>query len=299
MTTFWSLWIILLTSACLILVTWVLFANRKAAVHPGADPDDKTTGHVYDGIVEYNNPLPRWWFYMFVISLIFAGVYLVLYPGMGSWKGTLGWTSVGELKADQEAGKAAYASSYEAYKNVPIDELAKNPDAMKMGFRLFANECSVCHAADGGGQYGFPNLRDSDWLHGGTPEKILETITNGRIAAMPAWGAALGEEKVIQVSEYVLKISGNEADAALADAGAKVFAENCVACHGADAKGQHATGAPNLTDKIWLYDDSRENVRQTIRSGRNNQMPAQGPILMPEKIHLLAAYVYSLSQSSQ
>jgi cytochrome c oxidase cbb3-type subunit III len=300
MTTFWSLWIIVLTSTCIILVTWVLFANRKAAVHPGLDPDDKTTGHVYDGIVEYNNPLPRWWFVMFVLSIIFAGVYLILYPGMGSWKGTLGWTSVNELHADQEEGKAAYAKSYDLYKDMPIPELAKDADAMTMGFRLFSNNCSMCHGADGGGNYGFPNLTDSDWLHGGSPEKILETLTLGRIAAMPAWGTILGEEKVLQVSEYVLQISGNKFDAAQADLGAKVFTENCVVCHGQDAKGQYATGAPNLTDKTWLYEGTQENIRQTIRNGRNNQMPSQEDKLLPEKIHLLAAYVYSLShQNSQ
>lgn len=298
MTTFWSLWIIVLTSTCIILVTWVLFANRKAAVHPGLDPDDKTTGHIYDGIVEYNNPLPRWWFVMFVLSIIFAGIYLVLYPGMGSWEGTLGWTSVKELHADQEEGKAAYASSYDVYKNMPIPELAKNADAMTMGFRLFSNNCSVCHGADGGGNYGFPNLTDNDWLHGGSPEKILETLNKGRIAAMPAWGAVLGEEKVLQAAEYVLKISGNEFNAAQAELGAKVFSENCVVCHGQDAKGQYATGAPNLTDKTWLYEGTRENIRQSIRNGRNNQMPSQEDKLLPEKIHLLAAYVYSLSHQS-
>jgi cytochrome c oxidase cbb3-type subunit III len=298
MTTFWSLWIIILTSTCIILVTWVLFANRKAAVQPGLDPDDKTTGHVYDGIVEYNNPLPRWWFVMFVISIIFAVIYLVLYPGMGSWKGTLGWTSINELQNDQEEGKAAYASSYDVYKNMTIPELAQNDEAMKMGFRLFANNCSLCHGADGGGNYGFPNLTDADWLHGGSPEKILETIAKGRLAAMPAWGSVLGEDKVLQVAEYVLKISGNEFDAALAEPGAKVFADNCVVCHGQDAKGQYATGAPNLTDKTWLYEGSRENIRQTIRSGRNNQMPAQEQTLLPEKIHLLTAYVYSLSHAN-
>jgi cytochrome c oxidase cbb3-type subunit III len=296
MSTFWSLWVIVLTSLCLILVTWVLFANRKAAVQPGHDPNDKTTGHEYDGIVEYNNPLPRWWFVMFVLSIIFALGYLVLYPGMGNWKGTLGWTSVGELKADQQDALAQYAQSYDLYKNIPIPELAKNPDAMAMGFRLFANNCAQCHGADGGGNYGFPNLTDNDWLHGGTPEKILETLVKGRQAAMPAWASILGEEKVVAVSEYVLKLSGSEHDAAVAAKGAPVFAENCSVCHGQDGKGQQSVGAPNLTDNIWLYEGTRENIRQTIRAGRVNQMPAQEHSLMPEKIHLLAAYVYSLSQ---
>lgn len=295
MSTFWSLWIIILTSACLILVTWVLLANRKAVVFKGHGEDDNTTGHVYDGIVEYNNPLPRWWFVGFVLSIFFTIGYLILYPGMGSWPGVLGWTSVNELAADQKEAMASYGQTYDQFKNIPIEELAKNEDAMQMGVRLFANNCALCHGADGGGNFGFPNLRDKDWLFGGDPQTLVTTITKGRKAAMPAWGASLGEEKVLAVSEYVLKLSGNAHEAGLVESGAKVFAENCAACHGADGKGSHATGAPNLTDNIWLYQGDRDTIRHTIRAGRVNQMPAQENLLIPEKIHLLAAYVYSLS----
>jgi len=173
--------------------------------------------------------------------------------------------------------------------------LAKNPDALKMGVRLFSNNCAICHGADGGGNVGFPNLTDKDWLYGGTPEKILETITHGRKAAMPAWGTLLGEEGVVDVTEYVLSLSGTKHDTEKAEAGAKLFSTNCVACHGADGKGNQLVGAPNLTDEIWLYGGEPQTIRQTIRSGRNGVMPAQEELLKEDKIHLLAAYVYSLS----
>ncbi len=222
MSTFWSLWIIILTSTNLVLLFWILMANRKKAVKGEETKEAQTTGHVYDGIEEYDN-------------------------------------------------------------------------ALKMGFRLFANNCAICHGADGGGNPGFPNLTDKDWLYGGTPEKILETITHGRKAAMPAWVGVIGEESVVDVAEYVLQISGGEHDAAKAEKGAKVFAANCVACHGADGKGNQAVGAPNLTDKTWLYGGKPATIRQTIRDGRNGVMPAQQELLKEDRIHLLAAYVYSLS----
>ncbi|WP_192870753.1 cytochrome-c oxidase, cbb3-type subunit III [Agaribacterium haliotis] len=296
MSTFWSLWIIVLTLACLALVIWVLFANRKVAVRDDQDPENRTTGHVYDGIEEYDNPLPRWWFNMFIATLIFGAIWLLLYPGLGSWKGLLGWTSVGELKADQEKALASYEQSYGVFNQMSVEELIDNPKAMKMGARLFANNCAVCHGADAGGNFGFPDLSDGDWLYGGKPEQIRDSITNGRNGAMPPWGAILGEAKVAQVADYVLSLSGAEHDAASAADGASVFAQNCAACHGADGKGMHALGAPNLTDDIWLYDGSREGIMHSVRNGRANQMPAQKDLLREDKIHVLTAYVYSLSQ---
>ena len=194
MSTFWSLWVIVLTLTCIALCTWILFANRKVAKRDDEDPENKTTGHVYDGIEEYDNPLPKWWFQLFVGTIIFALIYLALYPGLGNWKGLWGWTSVGELAAAQEKAREDYVDSYDAYSKMSIEELSKNADAMKMGVRLFANNCAVCHGADGGGNYGFPNLTDNDWLHGGTPEKIQESIALGRNAAMPALGDVLGED---------------------------------------------------------------------------------------------------------
>ena len=295
MGTFWNLWIIGLTLTNLALVLWVLLANRKVAVSDQDEEENKTTGHVYDGIEEYDNPLPRWWFIMFIVTFVYAGVYLLVYPGLGSWPGLFGWTSVKELRGHQQQADARYADTFGTYANTPIEELAQNPDAMKMGLRLFSNNCAVCHGADGGGNYGFPNLTDHDWLYGGTPDKIKETITLGRKGAMPAWGALMGETGVVNVSEYVLQMSGQEHDAAKAELGAKLFNQNCVACHGVDGKGNQALGAPNLTDDIWLYGGEPQDTRATLRNGRNGVMPAQQELLKADRIHLLAAYVYSLS----
>ena len=292
---FWNLWIIGLTLTNLALVLWVLLANRKVAVSDQDEEENKTTGHVYDGIEEYDNPLPRWWFIMFIVTFVYAGVYLLVYPGLGSWPGLFGWTSVKELRGHQQQADARYADTFGTYANTPIEELAQNPDAMKMGLRLFSNNCAVCHGADGGGNYGFPNLTDHDWLYGGTPDKIKETITLGRKGAMPAWGALMGETGVVNVSEYVLQMSGQEHDAAKAELGAKLFNQNCVACHGVDGKGNQALGAPNLTDDIWLYGGEPQDIRATLRNGRNGVMPAQQELLKADRIHLLAAYVYSLS----
>lgn len=296
MSIFWNFWIIGLTLACLALVFWVLMANRKVAVSDDEEAENRTTGHVYDGIEEYDNPLPRWWFKLFIGTMIFGGIYLLLYPGLGSFKGILGWTSVGELKHDQEVGYAKVADIFEGYASTPVEELMNDPKAMKMGVRLFANNCAVCHGADGGGSFGFPNLRDQDWLYGGTAEKIKETITKGRKGSMPPWGTILGDTKTQQVANYVLSLSAAEHDAEKAALGKPIFAQNCAACHGAKGKGVQAVGAPNLTDDIWLYGGSLQEIAQTINNGRSNEMPAQEDRLREEKIHILTAYVLSLSQ---
>lgn len=296
MSTFWSLWIIVLTLTCIGLVTWVLFANRKVAVRDDEEPDNKTTGHVYDGIEEYDNPLPKWWFQLFVGTIIFAAGYLIYFPGLGAWKGVGNWTSVKALESDQAKAREDNADMFAEYLAMPIDQLIHEPAAMKMGVRLFSNNCAVCHGSDGGGNYGFPNLTDNDWLYGGAPDNILETITHGRAGNMPAWGDVLGEAKVQAAVEYVLSLSGAEHDAQLAGVGHEIFTQNCSACHGLDGKGSHAVGAPNLTDDIWLYDGSRSGITHTIRNGRGNRMPAQENKLQEEKIHILAAYVYSLSK---
>ncbi len=307
----WSLWIIVLTAANLILLVWLLMANRKHAVVVDAQsengssgsvqPDVETTGHVYDGIEEYNNPLPRWWFYMFLGTIIYAVGYLIVYPGMGAYRGlSLGeagaWTSSAQLQAEQAQAQSQYEGTFGEFVKTPIPELAKNTQAMKMGYRLFLNNCAVCHGSDASGNPGYPNLMDKDWLYGGSPEKILETLVLGRRAAMPAWSAVLGEEKIASVTEFVLKRAGREHDATKALSGASLFAANCAACHGEDGKGKHVLGAPNLTDSVWLYGGEAQEIRQTLRSGRNGVMPAQEKMLKPERIHLLAAYVYSLSQ---
>lgn len=295
MSTFWNVWIIVLTLTCLALVLWVLLANRKVAVTDEEDPENRTTGHVYDGIEEYDNPLPRWWFNLFIITFIIAGVWLVLYPGLGSFPGILGWTSTGELARDQEKAKVDYEKSYGVFREMTAEELIHDNRAMKMGTRLFADNCAVCHGADGGGNYGFPNLTDKDWLYGGTPEIIKTTLVNGRSGNMPAWGSVLGEAKIADLTEYVLNLSGQEHNEIAAQNGEALFQHHCASCHGADAKGAYGLGAPNLTDNIWLYDGTREGILQTLRNGRANMMPAQHDKLIEDKIHVLTAYVYSLS----
>ena len=295
MSMFWNLWIIGLTVVCTGLVLWVLLANRKVAQSDDDDPENRTTGHVYDGIEEYDNPLPRWWFLMFVGTIIFGVGYLALYPGLGSYKGIWGWTSVGELQLDQQEALENYSETFGAYSQMPIDELIHDGRALKMGVRLFADNCAVCHGADGGGNFSFPNLTDKDWLYGGTAEAIKQSITDGRAGQMPAWGSLIGEPSVVSVSEYVLQLSGQPHEKALAVNGAKVFTQNCAACHGADATGNYLIGAPNLTDTTWLYDGSRAGIQHSVRMGLANEMPAQHDKLREEKIHILAAYVYSLS----
>jgi len=295
MSTFWSLWIIVLTSINLALVLWVLLANRKVAIRDDEDPENPKTGHVYDGIEEYDNPLPRWWFQMFIVTLIFAGVYLLLYPGMGNFPGLLGWTQEKELRGHKQQAEAQFADQFGAYAQTPIKELARDPDAMKMGLRLFANNCAVCHGSDGGGNWGYPNLTDDAWQWGGSPERIKQTLINGRQAAMPAWSASLGEEGIAQVTEYVLSLGGREHDAQMAKQGQAKYAQNCAACHGPQGKGNINLGAPDLTDDVWLYGGEPKEIRQTLRQGRNGVMPAQADLLREDRIHILAAYVYSLS----
>lgn len=298
MSTFWSIWIIVITAITIAGCTWLLFANRKVEVRDDLkEGEAPKTGHVYDGIEEYDNPLPGWWFKMFVGTVIFGIGYLILYPGLGSYAGVLGWTQVGQWQEEVAEAEAKYAPIYAQYADMPVEELIANPEAMKMSRRLFNNNCSVCHGSDGRGSYGFPNLADSDWLYGGSADNIKVSITNGRKGMMPAWGAVIGEDGVDQVAEYVFKISGREHDETKAATGAQTYATYCAACHGAEGKGMAMLGAPNLTDGIWLYGGSPTLVRHSIRNGRNGNMPAQADKLKAEKIHLLTAYVYNLSKN--
>jgi len=295
MSPFWSAWIIILTTVCTVGVTWILFANRKSTNKgPGG-----TTGHEYDGIEEYDNPLPAWWFYMFVITIVFGVGYVIAFPGLGTFKGVLGWSQEGALQRDLDEAQAQYGPLFAAYAAQPIPELANDPKAMKIGQRLFANNCSTCHGADARGSLGFPNLTDGDWIWGGKPEQIAQTIHDGRQGAMPGWVAALGDDGVRQVAAYVVSLSGRDADTADTEAGKAKFAMFCVACHGADGKGNQLLGAPNLTDDVWLYGGSPLMIQQTLRNGRNGVMPAHKEILSADKIHILAAYVYSLSHGSE
>jgi len=293
MDNFWSLWIIVLTSVFLVIQLVILFGNRKTP-RVNQDPDDPTTGHEFDGIYELENPLPRWWFGLFIATFIFSFVYLALYPGMGSYKGLLGWTQVNQLEAEQALADEKYGKVLRQYLDSPVEELIYEEAALDTGGRLFNNNCAVCHGQDARGSFGFPNLTDNDWLYGGDPETIKQTLKHGRQGAMPSWSAALGENGINEVTQYVLDFSDRATDGSLVTAGEGKYQMFCAACHGADAKGIKAMGAPNLTDDIWLYGGSEGMIKHTLRTGRNGEMPSFSH-LSEEKIHLLATYVYSLS----
>jgi cytochrome c oxidase cbb3-type subunit 3 len=293
---FWSFYIGLITLVSIIgcAVFLKVQSVRRVETKEGGTA---TTGHVWDEtLTEYHHPLPRWWSWLFYLTVIFALVYLVLYPGLGSWKGTLGWTQVGQLAAENERMEAKIGPLYAKFAAQDVPTLAKSAEAMATAQRLFLNHCAQCHASDGGGSRGFPNLTDKDWLWGGSPEAIKTTITEGRTGVMPPWGPVLGEQGVKDVAHYVMSLSGMAADSIRVARGKALFAQNCVACHGPEGKGNQALGAPNLTDKTWLYGAGEPVIIETITKGRNNQMPAHKNILSPEKIHLLTGYVYSLSQ---
>ena len=303
MTTFWSWYVTLLTSGTIVGLIWLVLSTRK-----GQRPDatDETVGHSFDGIEEFDNPLPKWWFMLFILTIIFAIGYLVLYPGMGNWKGILpgydGWTSVKEYQREVERSDAQYGPLYAKYAAMPIAEVAQDDKALKMGGRLFASNCSVCHGSDAKGAYGFPNLTDNEWRWGGETETIKTTLLAGHHAVMPAWGEVIGESGVKNVSAYVLtELAGRKLpEGANADieAGKQVFAASCVACHGPQGKGTQAMGAPNLTNpSAFIYGTSFTQLQQTIRYGRQGVMPSQEAFLGNDKVHLLAAYVYSLSHA--
>ncbi|MGE6528370.1 cytochrome-c oxidase, cbb3-type subunit III [Pseudomonas sp. NPDC077382] len=304
MTSFWSWYITLLSLGTIAALVWLLLATRKGQRH---DSTEETVGHSYDGIEEYDNPLPRWWFLLFVATVIFALGYLALYPGLGNWKGMLpgyedGWTQVKEWQREMDKANEQYGPLYAKFAAMPVEQVAQDPQALKMGGRLFASNCSVCHGSDAKGAYGFPNLTDNDWLWGGAPETIKTTIMGGRQAAMPAWRDVIGEDGIRNVAGYVRSLSGRDTPEGInvdIEQGQKIFAANCVACHGPAGKGTQAMGAPDLTDNVWLYGSSFGQIQQTLRYGRNGRMPAQEHILGNDKVHLLAAYVYSLSQASE
>jgi cytochrome c oxidase cbb3-type subunit 3 len=258
----------------------------------------ESTGHIWDSdLTELNNPMPRWWLGLFYISIAFGGFYLLLYPGLGTFGGILGWTSRGAYEEEVEAMEAKVGPLFAQYQQTPIINLIEDKDALKIGERLYASYCTSCHGSDARGARGYPNLRDNNWLWGGDPQSIVTTITHGRIAGMPAWEGPLGGESgVDEVAQYVLSLSGRATIAELAEKGKARFEIFCVACHGATGTGNTALGAPNLTDDIWLYGGSLTRISQSIAKGRNGQMPAQDEFLGEAKIHLLAAYVYGLSQ---
>jgi cytochrome c oxidase cbb3-type subunit III len=289
----WSIYIAVATIlglvGCLALLVIASRAKPSSA--------DGSTGHVWDGdLRELNNPMPRWWMILFVITILFSGVYLVLYPGLGSARGALGWSSAAAYQQEQDSANAALATVYARYAARPAADLARDKQAMAIGERLFVNNCSGCHGSDARGNKGFPNLTDNDWLYGGKPETIVETITHGRQGTMPPMAAAVGDSKAVDdVANYVLCLSNSPHDAAAAERGHAKFIV-CAGCHGPEGKGTQAIGAPNLTDSIWLHGYGKEAIVAMVNNGRANVMPAQEHRLTSAQIHVVGAYVWSLSQ---
>jgi cytochrome c oxidase cbb3-type subunit III len=291
----WSIFVGVATVAGLLACLWLLYvASKRQPMAP-----DNSTGHVFDeSLVEMNNPLPRWWAVLFVLTVLFSFAYVAAYPGLGSVPGLLGWTSKNQLEAEQQAAGQAMAQVYAKFDGLTPEQMRRNPQAMAIGERLFINHCAACHGSDAHGSKGFPNLTDMDWLHGGTPEKIEETIVKGRSGQMPPLAAAVGTPADMHnLAHHVLSLSGSAHDAEAAAAGASKFAV-CAACHGIDGKGNQALGAPNLADKIWLHGWGEEAIVAMVTLGKTNVMPAQGGRLTPEQIHVLANYVWSLSQTA-
>jgi cytochrome c oxidase cbb3-type subunit 3 len=298
MTTGWSLFVILLTIGNILACVWLLrwtAKPRSATEKIGGGAD---TGHVWDkDLREYNNPLPKWWLWLFYITVVFGLLYLVLFPGLGAFDGIKGWTQSGQYQQERAAAEARAAQYLAPFAAMTVPQLAADGKAMATARNLFQNNCAQCHASDGGGAKGFPNLANKDWQWGGDPDTIVQTISAGRMAAMPAWGPVLGSQGVDAVVAYVQTLSGQPADAALAAGGKVQFDTNCAACHGLDGKGMAAVGAPNLTDDVWLYGGDAATIKATIEGGRNGQMPAFEERLGAERVRLLAAYALHLSES--
>jgi cytochrome c oxidase cbb3-type subunit 3 len=289
---FWSWWVIIPTVLGLLWCAWLAWSNAQAAT----SGEDGEAEHVWDeDIRENNNPLPKWWLNLFYITVVFAFGYLILYPGLGSFQGILGWSQLGQYQGELDDAEARYAPLYEKYGSQSLEELNQDHDAMGTAGRLFSTNCSICHGADARGTAGFPNLRDDKWLYGGDGETIKLSITNGRNGVMPAWLPAVGEQGVAELTEYLLSLQKSPADPQLAAAGEEKFKIFCVACHGADATGNLALGAPDLTDSIWLYGGKSATISESISKGRQGVMPAHKDLLNENQIHLLTAYVLGLS----
>ncbi|MDO9467731.1 MAG: cytochrome-c oxidase, cbb3-type subunit III [Thiobacillus sp.] len=300
---FWPIFISVLTVLSIV-GTWIFLKSqttRKLA--PGEKPE--LMEHTWDGdLRDLNNPLPRWWLGLFYGTLVFALVYLALWPGLGNFPGLLKWTQLGEYEAEVQAAEAKFQPVYAAFMQQDIPTVAASPDARAIGRNLFLTYCSQCHGSNAEGATGYPNLTDGDWLYGGDPDTIRATLTDGRSGIMPGMGEVLGAQGTKEVAHYVMSLSGRTHDAALAEAGRPKFAENCAACHMPDGTGMQALGAPNLTDKVWLYGGSEGAIIESIAKGRNGVMPGINQTLgttsnKDAKLHLLTAYVYSLSQQTK
>ena len=292
---FWNFWVMGLVTLSLLFCLFILVSNNKRHTGPV-----ELHGHVWDeDLAEYNNPLPRWWLYLFWITLLFAVVYLALYPGFGNYRGALGWSSVGQYETEMADADARYGPIFAQYRNMDVQAVAANNEAREMGQRLFLTYCAQCHGSDARGARGFPNLTDGAWHWGGSPDEIKATITSGRTGVMTPFGSVLGPDGVRDVANYVRSLNGLAHDSLRAQRGEEAFATNCVACHGADGTGMAMLGAPDLTNNLWLWGSSEAALVDIITNGKMNRMPGFGDFLGEDKVHLLTAYVWGLTNAPQ
>ncbi|TDM06476.1 MAG: cytochrome-c oxidase, cbb3-type subunit III [Ideonella sp. MAG2] len=289
----WSLFVAgIVIGGLLFCLTMLIIASRRTEM-----ANDNTTGHVWDeDLKEMNNPLPRWWMGLFVMTVVFAAVYLAIYPGLGSNAGTFKWSAVGQLEVEQAKARQAMSSVYAEFANKTPEQLGKDAKAMAIGERLFVNNCAQCHGADARGSKSFPNLADTDWLGGSGAEYVHKTIAEGRTGVMPPMAAAVGSaDDVKNVANYVLSLSNSPHNSVAAQLGKAKFGA-CAACHGATGTGNHALGAPNLSDKVWLHGWGEAAIIKIVNEGKTNVMPPQGARFTPEQMKVLTAYVLNLSQ---
>jgi cytochrome c oxidase cbb3-type subunit III len=293
----WSWYVAILTVANILGCLWLLWWTRRP--HGDDKPEGETTGHVWDGdLVEGNKPMPRWWINLFYITIVFAFAYLLWYPGLGAFAGVGGWSSQEKHADDVAAAHAKLEPILARFRGEPVALLAANAEAVELGRSVFANNCATCHGSDARGARGFPNLTDADWLWGGEPDTVLATVIGGRQAAMPAFGPVLGEEGVKATVAYVLSLSG-PSDPALAASGSAHFQTLCIACHGPEGRGNPLLGAPNLTDRTWLYGGDAATIAETITAGRMGQMPAHGELIGEDRSRLAAAWVLAQSRAGR
>ena len=293
---FWNWFVIIITLASILGCWWLLHWTKGVSDREGEEIG--STGHIWDeNIRELNAPLPRWWLHLFNITIVFALVYLILFPGLGNVPGIKGWSQTGQYDAEISAATATQEAVYARFRDMDPTALMADSEANEIGRRLFGNNCAMCHGSDGRGATGCPNLADNDWLYGGSFDQVLISINNGRVGAMPPWGPVLGEDGVTEVVAYVQQLAGHESDAQLAAAGKARYATVCVACHGVDGRGNQALGAPDLTNDIWLYGGDSSSIAESVKLGRSGKMPAHENLLNEDRRRLLAAYVVGLAAS--
>ena len=299
---FWNWFVIVIVVGSILGCWWLLYWTKGVGEEQKQEPGEgDDTGHVWDHTIhELNTPLPRWWLWLFNITIVFALVYLAFFPGLGNFAGKLGWTQESQYRAEMAAAAERQEEVFAKFRDMTPEQLIANEEAREIGGRLFGNNCAMCHGSDGRGARGFPNLADDDWQWGGSWDQVVATLTNGRQAAMTPFGAVLGEEGVRNVVAYVQQISGQKADPEMAAAGQVHFQTICMACHGMDGKGNPALGAPNLTDDIWLYGPNPSDIEYAVLNGRQGVMPAFNETLgalSEDKIRILSAYVLGLSEN--